>query len=340
MEVFQAAPAAQSIARESVVALVPRPWADPINAPLLGTLEGLCSGERFAEEPAAAFCTGILVDWDLVLTAGHCAHLFALDEFVVPFDYYYSAPGVLALDGETRNPVEVVSEELDPEGADPRLDCAWIRLDSPVLGPRKPVAVYRRPPPLTLGEPLLSIGASGGTPLKVDVGGTVRDLRSSSLDYFIADTDTSEGGSGGGAFDPQGSLLGILARGGVDYVASASGCRVTNDQPDLAAQEQFTYVSRAVDGLCSGGTTVSSLCRTDCDEPCTASPLPVEFRARGGCRAAPAQPGPFSLGMSASVVAALVGRRLRRDRSKSKAPCRLLRRSGRNTAFHATRRWS
>jgi hypothetical protein len=124
-----------------------------VNAPSLCTLQGLCRGERFVDQPAAAFCTGVLVDWDLVLTAGHCVHLFALEDFVVLFDYDYSAPGVLTSKGETRAPVEVVSEALDPQGVDPRLDYAWIRLDSPVSSPRKPVAVYRRAPPLTLGEP-------------------------------------------------------------------------------------------------------------------------------------------------------------------------------------------
>src|SRR6185369_12437259 len=59
----------------SLVALVPkaslvRTAAGVIaDRPTWGERDGLCPGERFSEQPAAAFCTGVLVDWDLVLTA-------------------------------------------------------------------------------------------------------------------------------------------------------------------------------------------------------------------------------------------------------------------------------
>src|SRR6266850_2085585 len=90
-------------------------------APSWGDAKGLCPGERFSVQPAAAFCSGVLVDWDLVLTAGHCARVYALGDFVVAFDYFYQAPGELAL-VDLREPVELVAEALDPAGTEPRLD--------------------------------------------------------------------------------------------------------------------------------------------------------------------------------------------------------------------------
>jgi Trypsin len=71
----------------------------------------LCEGEPFAAQPAAAFCSGVLIDWDLVLTAGHCLRAFALADLVVLFGYSYSAPGRLSLRPEDAVEVsEIVAE--------------------------------------------------------------------------------------------------------------------------------------------------------------------------------------------------------------------------------------
>ena len=85
------------------------------------------AGEPFADEDAAAFCSGVLVDWDLVLTAGHCVHLLALQDFWVVFRLRLRFPGhIAASDTDLATPIAVVSEALDPEGVEPRLDYAWI----------------------------------------------------------------------------------------------------------------------------------------------------------------------------------------------------------------------
>ena len=41
-------------------------------APSAGEAHGLCETERFVEQPAAAVCSSVLVDDDLLLLAGHC----------------------------------------------------------------------------------------------------------------------------------------------------------------------------------------------------------------------------------------------------------------------------
>jgi hypothetical protein len=232
----------------------------------------LCPGERFADQPAAAFCTGVLLDWDKVLIAAHCAHRLPLAEFSVVFGYYYRAPEELALDArDIFQPIEVIAEALDGPAAETRLDYAWLRLSQRVAAPRAPAPVHILPPEPGPVEPLLFVGASGGVPLKADMGALLRDARLDSGDYFIADTDSSHGASGGGAFGRHLELLGILARGGSDFNETTDGCRTSRRVPSALAEEQFTYAFRAVEGVCRNDPTSSSLCRADCPNPCLAS---------------------------------------------------------------------
>jgi hypothetical protein len=249
-----------------------------------GVIDKLCPGEPFADQPAAAFCTGVLVDWDLVLTAGHCVRAFPLDDVAVVFDYFYRAPGQLAVDpNDLVDVVEIVSEALDPEGVEQRLDFAWVRLRAPVDAQRRPVALFaQKPPGLALGDPIVSIGAGGGIPIKLDAGATLHDLRQPWSDYFIADTDTSHGSSGAGAFTSSLVLIGILARGGVDFLDRGDGCRFTNHADPGHAMEQFTYTHQAVRKLCQKDPTASTICRAQCGEPCQALSRPV-LEASGGC---------------------------------------------------------
>jgi hypothetical protein len=269
---------ARSVLAAALVVLVPRTWivvdenSVKITAPSWREVDGLCPGEPFAEQPAAAFCTGVLVDWDLILTAGHCVRALGLSDFTVVAGYYYAAPGELRVTAaDLRQPSEIVSEATDPDGVEPRLDFAWLRLDRSFAPPRRPAAVYVEPPASPVGTPILFMGAAGGTPIKLDAGGSVRDARASVADYFSADTDSYAGASGGGAFDDTFSLLGVLARGGEDFSLTDAGCYVSAHSPDgSVAAEQFTYAHRAVERLCSEAPSASSICRPDCGTPCRA----------------------------------------------------------------------
>jgi hypothetical protein len=83
----RAEPAVRERLALSSVALVPNLWLDGASgeltaaAPTSRELDGVCPDERFGDQPSIAFCTGVLVDWDLVLTAGHCVRVLALDDF-------------------------------------------------------------------------------------------------------------------------------------------------------------------------------------------------------------------------------------------------------------------
>jgi hypothetical protein len=274
-------------AAASVVALIPQnelevdSEAVSIAADSWGEAGNLCSSERFVEQPAAALCSGVLVDWDLVLTASHCARVVALDQLAVVFGYYYRAPAQLALTArDVYHPQVIVAEALGATGAAPRLDYAFIKLDRAVAAPRAPAPLRLRA--LDQDQALALIGASGGVPLKIDTAGEARDPRPDSHDYFVADTDSARGASGGPAFDAMGAVAGVLARGGPDLFETDQGCNATLVRADASgAEEQFSYIAPALDALCRQAPEASSLCRKDCGETCSALPRPA--RAAASC---------------------------------------------------------
>jgi hypothetical protein len=235
-----------------------------VNAPALGDQIDFCSEERFEDQPSAAFCTGVLVDRDLVLTAGHCARYLARPDMRAVFDFYYRAPGELATEPTSVYGVkEVVAERLDPAGEDERIDYAWFRLSRAVEASREPLPLALGMP--ETGTPFAVASASYGLPLKVDESPTIRDARPATEDFFLAAPDTSRGASGSPAIDGRGAVLGVLARGGSDDTVTMEGCVQTRHEPSSdSAQEQFTYSARALDGLCDADAS-SSLCRRSVD---------------------------------------------------------------------------
>ncbi|RYZ01839.1 MAG: serine protease [Myxococcales bacterium] len=326
-EVFDSSVVAQARAREAVVALIPDNLLGSQGSlaeavPTLAAVEDFCEAERFSDQPSAAFCSGVLVDWDLVLTAGHCTRLFALSKFSLVFDYAFFAPDKLELSSAARlHAVEIVAERLDPAGLEPRADFAILRLERAVTAPRLPAPV-RLGSSIEIGSPVFSIAASSGLPLKVDEGGVVADSRSHLLDYFIASTDTSHGASGGGAFDPSGNLLGILARGSDDLSPSDDGCNNPVTVSRTLAGEQYSYASSALTALCASDPLATTLCRQPCAEPCAA--LAQQDFGEAGCAFSPTHskrdnhPAARWLGLLSVYVLSLhLHRRLRRHQESN-----------------------
>lgn len=267
---------------QSLVALVPQYNALALaqgNAKALSTwgeVNSLCEEEPFVDQPSASFCSGVLVDWDLVLTSGHCVSVVPLSELRIVFNYYYREPGELAVSEEDIYQVEeVVAARTDRDPGAGRLDFGWLRLKQPVRPPHRPTRLQTGSSGAALGDVVISISAGGGAPLKLDAGGQVLDLRAETNDYFIADTDTSEGSSGGAAFTEDLTLLGTLARGAPDFVRTDAGCWTTDSASSpLEAREQFTYAYRSVQALCEREPS-SWLCDPSCDDsPCDPPPRP------------------------------------------------------------------
>jgi S1-C subfamily serine protease len=224
--------------------------------------QGLCSTERFQDDPAAAFCSGTLIDSDLVLTAGHCvtdATRCSSTRFV--FNYYRTSASRLQTitSADVFRCASIVARaQSSYDGY--VVDFAVLRLDRAATPRFTPAPVRRESGPLSVGQPVAVIGCGSGVPFKIDSGGSVRDPRRRTLDYFVASTDTFGGNSGSGVYETTSySVVGIIVRGDLDYinrggcnsvyVCSESGCR----------GEEITYVGNAIDALCASGAS-TSLC--------------------------------------------------------------------------------
>ena len=223
------------------------------NAPTLQQSENLCAGQRFLSDPTPGFCSGTLIDDDLVLTAGHCvtsASSCSSTRFV--FNFY--RPGATTLQTVTTADIFscqsiVARQQAVVNGRN--LDFAVIRLDRAATPRFAPAPIRAGGSALAAGQNVAVIGSGSGIPFKIDAGGSVRDARAATLDYFVASTDTFGGNSGSGVYETSGyAVAGILVRGETDYVANGS-CYVVNTCSETGCGgEEITYVRPAIDAYC------------------------------------------------------------------------------------------
>lgn len=261
-------PTLRARAMQSTVALMHASDLDVSNpnnitfkAQPLGTTYNLCSGQSFWSELVPAFCSGTLIDDELVLTAGNCiptAADCASTRFVFRFysDTYYSLQ-IVTTDDVFSCQQLVVREQGVVDGKN--LDYAIVRLDRPATPRFTPAPVRAGNRPIATGQPLAVIGASSGTRIKIDSPGTVLEPRASTLDYFVAATDTFNGTTGAGVYELSGySVAGILVRGDRDYAPSSSSgsCRVARVCGELGCRgEHITYVRPALDAYCQAASS-------------------------------------------------------------------------------------
>jgi V8-like Glu-specific endopeptidase len=231
----------------------------------LGEIYNLCSGERFRDDPAPAFCTGTLIDDDLVLTAGHClpsAEACASTRFVFRFyrySYYISAADVFSCQDVVVRAQGVVNGKT--------LNYAIARLDRSAIPRYTPAPVRAGNRWMPTGQPVALIGASGGTPLKIDSTGKVLEPRAVTRDYFVASLDAFHGDTGAGVYELEGySVAGILVRGDKDY-ATNGNCRVARVCGETGCRgEEISYVRPAIEAYCQAAVS-SRLCPPAVAEP-------------------------------------------------------------------------
>ena len=318
-------PSLAEIARQSVVALIDSGSIQrgpdglyTLFASSLQEQEALCDGEAFINQPTAAFCSGVLIEDDLILTAGHCVRTQAQCEGIrFVFDYFLEGPSTLAsIDDDDVYGCRQIVVRDEASNASVTPDFAVIQLDRPVTGNRTPVPIRAGATPLPLGEPVAMIGFGSGLPAKIDTGGAVIDPRASTLDHFETSTDAFGGHSGSPTFDGNLELAGILVAGrGPDYIPSPSeACARVNRFPDGEGGESVHYVAPILSRLCAEGWN-GELCggEPSCSgEACGPVPTPrTAPSGSSGCQAAGAIPVSDLRTVLSALLFLLLGTRTR-----------------------------
>lgn len=242
-------------------------------------LEQLCPGEPFSDQPAAAFCSGVLMADGLALTSRHCFSDMEFSTDRVVFGYYLDESKRISI--TTEDVHEITSILSSGQNA---IDYAWVHFAGTATKKRFPPPVASSASHILEDEPLIAVNSGGGIPLKLDRGAIVVDARPGTEDYFIADLDTFRGASGSGVFNTDGALAGIVKGGSTDFVRTESGCRKTVQLPRNEAREQVLHIGRAIAGLCITEPT-QALCHAMCEvgNSCIHNARPSHSTARADC---------------------------------------------------------
>lgn len=221
------------------------------NAYNLQQSQDLCADQRYLDQPTPAFCSGTLIDDDLVITAGHCVEdAAACADTRLVFDFHLSAAGQLATvsTADVYSCRTLISRARSTSGA--FRDYAILQLDRPVTD-RSPVSIGADP---AVQATAVLAGHPSGIPLKIDRQGRVAQLYQGA---FTATVDAFGGNSGSGVFDANGAIMGVLSGGARDYVPNGS-CYVVNTT--TGEGETIGLVSLAISDLCATGYPSVRLC--------------------------------------------------------------------------------
>jgi len=205
---------------------------------------GLCSTERFAEEPSGAYCSAFLVGDDMVATAGHCIDDSRCPQSSFVFTYRMSEQGIAPM-SVSSSEVYACKQVLEREQTGAQ-DYALVQLDRPVRGHR---ILTLAKDPVQVGDAVLTVGHPSGIPTKITDNGVVRSTKSA---FFTANLDTYGGNSGSAVFNQNTlEVVGILVRGESDFVYdSVNKCAVSNRcASDSCRGEDVTNISYISEAL-------------------------------------------------------------------------------------------
>ncbi|HWA77623.1 MAG TPA: serine protease [Polyangiaceae bacterium] len=265
-----------------------------LRAPDASAAFGLCDGEAYASEPVAAFCSAVLIDDDLVATAGHC---FGGDLEVaahrcrsvrVVFGYALSASDA---------PLELRAERVFACRNVVALDheFAIVQLDRTATEPSAPRPIATAS--VRVGDALVVASHGAGLPLKVELAADVTEIAQDSGALTLA-TDTFSGSSGGGVYNQALELVGLVENGAPDWEA-VEGCnRAAHAEVAQERAVDAHHLTKVVcdagwpslhlcnrppmcgDGTCNGSE--ASSCQEDCPAPRCGDWL-CEQGERGAC---------------------------------------------------------
>lgn len=180
----------------------------------------ICEDEKFAEQPSAAECSGVLVGKNRILTAGHCVSNWTCKHVAFAFGYAITSPKHGWPDRLRTEDVYLCNRILARSNEE-KLDFAIVELDREVPN-RRPLRLSRDK--VRRGEDVYLLSHPGGLPLKYSQPNRV--LETSDVD-FKAEIDALGGSSGGAVFSAvTHDVVGILYAGGEDYLKDkAKKCR-------------------------------------------------------------------------------------------------------------------
>ncbi len=208
-------------AAPAIAALMPLANLTPVGANFrlpattFGASYNLCPNERFADQPNPAFCTGFLVEPQVMATAASCISTPAdCAQTAIVFDFAKTASGVsLDVPGTSVFHCQEIMQRVQGGPGNP--DFVLIHLDTPTSN-RTPLKI-RRQGQIATGASVVAVGFPSGLPAKVMDGAKVMTSDAANS-FFATDVDAFAGAAGSPVMaTSDGVVEGILARGGKDY---------------------------------------------------------------------------------------------------------------------------
>ena len=238
----------------------------------------LCSEEPFRLDPAPGSCTGFLIGKRIIASAGHCMVKSAA---ATPSALQTWCNGRRFVFGFQRNPDGTLRKLTEDDVyrckrvlvhwygtyGTKRLDIGTFELDRDVKG-RAPLA-FDLAPKFKLGDGLAVIGHPHGIPLKIADGAKVTNVRSSVLDYFSTNLDTSPGNSGSPVFSLSSyKVVGVHVRGArpVFKVDTKRQCNKTHTVPETPGRQSANYMNTSQAKKCKKDADCGSPTRLFCDK--------------------------------------------------------------------------
>ena len=226
-----------------------------------GTHAPMCAEERFTSQPAPGFCTGFLVEDDILVTAGHCLQKVSCADTNIVFDFQMETADALATltNADVFKCTEVIAQVL-PTQENNSLDYAIIKLDRPTGRAGLDYAIEDT---LVPQNNVAVMGHPSGLPMKIASDAFVMS-NEPSAPFFITNLDTFGSNSGSPVINTTTyEVEGILVRGEIDYVLAEDGsCVQVNRCPESGGinctGENATKMTMLADEILETSNTVSN----------------------------------------------------------------------------------